>query len=57
MKNVNKKSNKMIRSESKPKQHVSKNKISKQNELKQRKDKRTSWMRSWLGSLWSDHLA
>ena len=31
--------------------------MSKQNELKQKKDRRTPWMRSWLESLWSDHLA
>jgi hypothetical protein len=31
--------------------------MSKHNELKQKKDRKTPWMRSWLGSLWSDHLA
>ena len=27
------------------------------NELEQKKDRTTSWMRSWYGSLWNDHLA
>ena len=31
--------------------------MSKRNEFKQRKDRKTSWMRSWLGSWWNDHLA
>jgi hypothetical protein len=31
--------------------------MSKHDELKQKKDRKTSWMRSWLGSLWNDHLA
>ena len=31
--------------------------MSKQNEPKQKKDRRTPWMKSWLESLWSDHLA
>ena len=31
--------------------------MSKHNELKQKKDRKTPWMRSWLGSLGSDHLA
>ena len=31
--------------------------MSKHNELKQKKERKTPWMRSWLGSLWSDHLA
>jgi hypothetical protein len=31
--------------------------MSKHNELKQKKDKKNPWIRSWLGSLWSDHLA
>ena len=31
--------------------------MSKHNELKQKKDRKTLCMRSWLGSLWSDHLA
>ena len=31
--------------------------MSKHNELKQKKDRKTPWMRSWLGSFLSDHLA
>ena len=31
--------------------------MSKHNELKQKKDRKTPWMRSWLGRLLSDHLA
>jgi hypothetical protein len=31
--------------------------MSQHNELKQKKDRKTPWMRSWLRSLWSDHLA
>jgi hypothetical protein len=31
--------------------------MSKHNELKQKKDRKTPWMRFWLASLGSDHLA